>query len=163
MQRTFCCMLASCVCNIHVFLVKNKKKRFLRALKSVDCLQTVPSNICSALLAACPLHAFCRKFRIFSSFYACFWYFRHVLNVFWGIFSACFCVLAVFFGCFWLFLGMFIIYCVFFRHFLNVFACLRRFCAVFALILRFLRFFAHFRRKTLWKNHQHGAKTRKQL
>ena len=78
-----CCMLAGvshiapeivydiitfCVCNIHMFFVKNQKKRFLCALKSVDCLQTVPCNISSALFAACSLHAFYRKFCIFSAF-----------------------------------------------------------------------------------------------
>ena len=48
------CVLSHAVYAIYIyFLVKNKKKRFLCELKSVDCLQTVPSKICSALFAAC--------------------------------------------------------------------------------------------------------------
>ena len=130
-----CCMLAGvshiapdivyniitfCVCNIHMFLVKNQKKRFLCALKSVDRLQTVPCNISSALFAACSLHAFYRKFCIFSAFLLVFRYFRHVLHVFGHVLNV-FAFFAMFFSIFWVRLGMFSIYCVFWGIFCRLF------------------------------------------
>ena len=94
------CVLSHAVYAIYIyFLVKNKKKRFLCALKSVDRLQTVPCNISSALFAACSLHAFYRKFCIFSAFLLVFRYFRHVLHVFGHVLNV-FAFFAMFFSIF---------------------------------------------------------------
>ena len=136
MQRNFCCMLASCVCNIHIFFVKNKKKRVLCELKSVNCLQTVPSKIYSASFAAW-LHL------VYAIYIHVWWKTkRNASCAHWNRSTACRQCLATYAAHFWLHARCmhFVANSAFFRHFMRVFWYCRHvlhvFWGIFCLFLR---------------------------